>query len=124
MTDPKRLGIILAGGTDPATRELLREWLMAEGWRVVEEDGDDGARDGALVVVDEAFPRQGPSPVLQRAARRHAGTPVLMLSATFHSSIECSGDVARSLGVAGVLPKQVRRDALLSAVQHLSRASP
>ena len=35
------------------------------------------------------------------------------MSPTFHSNVERSGEVARSLGVAGVLPKPLRRDALL-----------
>jgi hypothetical protein len=46
---------------------------------------------------------------------------VLALSATFHASVECTGELARSLGVAGVLPKPLRRETLIAAVRNLSR---
>lgn len=102
-------------GADGATLELLREWLAEAGWSVVEE-----ARRCALVLVDVPFPRRGSSPLLARVALEHLGTPVVALSATFHAGIERSGTVARQLGVAGVLPKPLGRDALLDAVRDLA----
>jgi CheY-like chemotaxis protein len=119
---------ILVIGADGATRELLREWLAEAGWQVVEDaaaapssgEGKEG-RGLALVLVDLAFPRLGRAEALQRVAHEHAGVPVLALSATFHASAEGSGQIARSLGVAGVLPKPIRREALMNAVRTLSR---
>ncbi|HEX6704197.1 MAG TPA: hypothetical protein VF169_05505 [Albitalea sp.] len=111
---------VLIVGADPATFALLDEWLAQAGWRVCA----DADRDGyALIVVDVPYPRRPPSDVLRELAARHAGTPVLAMSATFHSGIDVSGEVARSLGVAGVLPKPLRRDALVSAVRRLGRAA-
>jgi CheY-like chemotaxis protein len=115
---------VLVVGTDDPTRELLREWLADAGWRVVVDLALDAlpATAYALVLVDVPFPRQGRStPALARLAADHAGTPVLALSATFHSSVERSGAVAQALGVAGVLPKPIRRETLVAAVRHLSR---
>jgi DNA-binding response OmpR family regulator len=113
---------VLVLDTDRTTLELLREWLTEAGWAVVDDDRDpDGAARFHLVLIDIPYPRQGRSTSLQRIAAEHAGTPVLALSATLHASVEPCGDVARALGVAGVLPKPIRRDALLAAVRTLSR---
>jgi CheY-like chemotaxis protein len=115
---------VLVMDTDRATRELLREWLTEAGWTVVEDAGRTGAEPIRLVLVDVPFPRRGPSTPLQRVAAEHAGTPVLALSATFNAGIVPCGEVARSLGVACVLPKPIVREALLEAVRKLSRAAP
>jgi DNA-binding NarL/FixJ family response regulator len=77
-----------------------------------------------LVLVDLAYPRHGASQVLQRVADEHAGAPVLVLSATFHASVDPHGELAQALGVGAVLPKPIRRDALLSAVRRLSPMLP
>jgi CheY-like chemotaxis protein len=110
---------VLVVDADAPTLDLLREWLADAGWRVVDEPA---AAPVALVLVDVPFPRRGLSPPSLRAAQVHAGVPVLALSASFHPSVEGSGEAARSLGVAGVLPKPLRREALLAAVGQLSRA--
>lgn len=115
---------VLVMDTDRATRELLREWLTEAGWTVVDDGGSAGAERIRLVLIDVPFPRRGPSTPLQRVAAEHAGTPVLALSATFHPGVEPCGEVARSLGVACVLPKPILREALLAAVRTLSRPPP
>jgi DNA-binding response OmpR family regulator len=117
---------VLVIGADRATVELLNEWLADHGWHVAEAQSESDTDPGpyALFVVDVPFPRRGLSQPLQRLASRHPGTPILALSATFHSSVECTGDVARVLGVAGVLPKPLQRDVLINAVQTLVRSPP
>ena len=119
--------IALVLDADPDTLELLREWLLDAGWRVVdptqrlmtkEEDGPV-----QLVLVDLAYPRHAASQALQRVAHEHAGVPVLALSATFHASVDPHGELAQALGVGAVLAKPIRRDALLSAVHRLSPAT-
>ncbi|WP_280151177.1 hypothetical protein [Piscinibacter sp. XHJ-5] len=124
MSAASPLPALLVRDTDRATLELLREWLTEAGWEVV-EDGtrpeDAPPKRFHLVLIDVPFPRRGCSTPLQCIAAEHAGTPVLALSATFHAGVEPCGAVARSLGVAGVLPKPVRRDALLAMVRSLSR---
>ena len=128
---------VLVLGADAATFGLLREWLSEAGYAVAAALGDAApaagpatptvsCRDGRydLVIVDVPYPRALRAEPQRRLAAIADGAPVLALSATFHSNVERSGEVARSLGVAGVLPKPLRRDALVSAVHHLSRRPP
>lgn len=121
---------ILVAGADAATLGLVSEWLAEAGCQVLQAlENDPGAEDlaatpgFALAVVDVPFPRYGPSGLLQAVARRHPATPVLALSATLHPGVALCGEAARALGVAGVLPKPVGRDALLAAVNRLSRSA-
>jgi len=109
------LAEILLVGADPALRGLLEEWLGPQGYRVVESGGDPD-----LVVVDVAHPRRDGPDVLQRVARAHPDAPRLLLSSSVFAGVDCSGPVARELGVAGVLPKPVAREALLDAVRRLT----
>src|SRR5262245_66680372 len=97
---------ILVVDADPALRGLLEEWLEPQGFRGVRSG------DADLVVVDIASPRQDCG-VLQRIAQQHPRAPRLVLSSSIFPGVECCGPVARDLGVAGVLPKPVSRDALL-----------
>lgn len=111
---------------DCATAGLLGEWLAGDGCCAVDAcacSGIDRSRF-ALAVVDVPFPRDGGQERVQRLQREHPGVPVLALSPTFFSSIACTGAVARGLGVAGVLPKPVSRDALIAAVRRLLRPTP
>ena len=113
---------ILVVDTDRALLGLLEEWLGPCG-RVVEAD-QDGARNGerfALLIVDVPQPRRGGMELLQRLAGEHPGTPIIALSSTFFPGIESTGGVARTLGVACVLPKPVGRESLLTAVRSLLR---
>jgi len=115
--------IALVLDADPDTLELLREWLADAGWRVVDPAQRLVKEEDApvqLVLVDLAYPRQGASQALQRVAHEHAGAEVLALSATFHANVDPHGELAQALGVGAVLPKPIRRDALLSAVRRLS----
>jgi len=113
---------ILVVDTDRALLGLLEEWLGPCG-RVVEAD-QDAARNGerfALLIVDVPQPRRGGMELLQRLADEHPGTPIIALSSTFFPGIESTGGVARTLGVACVLPKPVGRESLLTAVRSLLR---
>jgi CheY-like chemotaxis protein len=128
--------LVLVVDADRATRDLLDEWLAGSGYRVAaaeaeaEAEAEAGAGAGAasggaaLIVVDLPFPRQGGQAVLQRLAAQHPGVPILALSSTFFASVACTGAVARELGVAGVLPKPIRRDALVAAVTALAGTGP
>jgi DNA-binding response OmpR family regulator len=116
---------VLIVGADQALFGLIAEWLAADGRRAVMEHTADGAAPGRveLVVVDIPFPRRGGLDLLRRIAGERPGTPILALSSTFFAGIDSNGAVARALGVAGVLPKPVKRDALLAAVHSLMPAS-
>ncbi len=120
-TDAGAATLIEVVGADRVTLALLQEWLRAAGYRVVERDGE-GERAPtrpALTIADVPFARQGAPELLRRIAQPHPGTPVLALSPTFFGNVRCDGDCARKLGVAGVLPKPLTREALLAAVDRI-----
>lgn len=113
---PKRT--VLVVDADPALLGLLEEWLGAHGCEVVgEEPGAARPKDGFdLVVVDVPFPRRTGLEVLERLTAAHRDAPILALSSSFHPGVEVDGAVARALGVTGVLPKPLSREALCTAV--------
>jgi CheY-like chemotaxis protein len=110
---------VLVLDTDPATVGLLDEWLAADGWQVVTQ-----ATPGtllALAVIDVPYARDGCAEQARSVARAHPDTPLLAMSATLFGSVLCNGDCARKLGVAGVLPKPLAREALMAAVHRFAR---
>ena len=108
---------VLVSDADSAVYGLLEDWLAAQGCSVVREHaGHDGVD---LIVVNVPYPREGEQRVLSRVAREHPGIPILALSSNFFPSIDCCGAVARALGVAGVLPMPVTRDALAQALDRI-----
>jgi CheY-like chemotaxis protein len=102
--------------TDRATIDLLNEWLLAAGFGVALGD-DDGA--AALTIMEVPFTRHGGREAVQRVADRYPGVPILALSPTFFSNVQCGGNCAQALGVDGVLPKPVPQDALIAAIRKL-----
>lgn len=120
MTRPDAAPRALLVDPDPVLAELLDEWLGEQGWRVSREAR--GRYD--LLLLDVPFPRDAAGvEAVRRAAREHPGAPILVLSSNFFAGVECCGPVARTLGVAGVLPKPVTRAALLAAVGAVRRAT-
>lgn len=113
---------VLLVDPDPATAALLAEWLAADGYVVADDDDAAGSAACALAVVAVPYPRDGGAAAICRVAAAHPGVPLLALSPTLFGNVECSGACARSLGVAGVLPMPVPREALLGAVRRLLRA--
>jgi DNA-binding response OmpR family regulator len=109
---------ILVVDSDRPLLGLLEEWLGAAGCAV--ESEPDGGRF-ALVIVDLPHPRRGGAELLRRLAQENPGAPIIALSSTFFSGIESTGGVARTLGVACVLPKPVGRESLITAVRSLLR---
>ncbi|MGE5339384.1 MAG: hypothetical protein ACM3PU_16265 [Gemmatimonadota bacterium] len=117
MTDA--LAVIRVVNADRATLGLLQEWLGAAGYRVV--DVGAAQEPARLTIVDVPFTRHGGLELLRRVAGDDPGVPILALSPTFFSNVKCGGECARALGVAGVLPKPLAREALLEAVDGLLR---
>jgi DNA-binding response OmpR family regulator len=118
--DKTAVPVIRILDTDRATLDLLNEWLTSDGFAVT------GANDpgvAALMIVDVPFTRHGGRDLVQRASAQYPGTPILALSPTFFSNVACGGNCARSLGVAGVLPKPIGRDALIAAIRNLLHPS-
>jgi CheY-like chemotaxis protein len=110
---------VLVIDADRALIGLLGEWLSALGCSAVHGAGGDLDGRFDLVIVDVPYPRQGGVDLVARVAARHPKTPILALSSTFFAGIECHGPVARSLGVACVLPKPATRETLTNAVRNL-----
>ena len=108
---------VLVIDADPALFGLLKEWLAECGYTAVEARAAHHENRFELVVVDIAFPRQGGAELIARIANEHPGIPIVALSSGFCAGVKCRGEVARALGVAGVLPKPVPRDALQCAVR-------
>src|SRR5262252_5222394 len=113
---------ILVVDTDRALRALLEEWLESLG-RVVEQSDDANADNAGsrvdLVIVDVPNPKRDGCDLLKKLADAHPGIPIIALSSTFFPRIESTGGVARTLGVACVLPKPVGRESLITAVRSL-----
>ena len=101
--------ILLVDG-DAALRGLIEEWLADEEFTLVDERPD-------LVLVDLPWPRDDGASAVRRVSNAHPSAPVVALSSSFFPGIEANGALARSLGVASVLPKPLTRDALLAAVR-------
>jgi hypothetical protein len=124
LPTPSRRPRILLSGADPALAALLGEWLadMAD----LQIGGEEAAGGVALQIVDVPYPRRVDSardPSDPHDPRRRP-RPVLMLSSTFFGGVDCHGPGAAALGVDGVLPKPVAREALLAAVRRLLGPAP
>jgi DNA-binding NarL/FixJ family response regulator len=118
---------VLVLDSDALTQSMICEWLDADGWHVVEPTADEAANDDlhlSLVVVDLPFPRAVSFDALQEIRKDYPGVPVLVMSPTVFANVGCCGPCADSLGVSGVLPKPVSRDALIGAVRRLARPGP
>lgn len=101
---------------DRATLDLLQGWLTSAGFAVA---GAEEPRSAVLTILDVPFGRHGGREIVERVSTQYPDTPILALSPTFFSNVECGGNCARALGVAGVLPKPIARDALITAVRRL-----
>lgn len=107
---------------DPALAALIAEWLRDAGLVVHDAAGVDSADTASgpgagaeALLVHLPQPRLA-APRLAALAAGWPGTPVLVVSPAFFGSVPLQGEVARSLGVAGVLPTPLSRRALLAAL--------
>ena len=112
---------VLVLDSDALTHSMLAEWLDADGWQVLEPGPDPADSELSLVVVDLPFPRAGSLDALQRIRQEYPGVPLIVISSTVFANVGCSGPCATSLGVSGVLPKPVSREALIGAARRLAR---
>ena len=119
-TMPASRPVLVLDG-DASTQSMICEWLDADGWQVLEPAPERPAGEPCLVVLDLPFPRAGSLDALQAIRVEYPGVPVIVLSSTLFGNVGCSGPCAESLGVSGVLPKPVSREALIAAVRRLAR---
>ena len=115
----RRSRSVLVVDTEPALFGLLHEWLAECGYTAVDARTANSHDRFDLVIVDIPFPRHGAVERVAQLNGEYPATPVVALSSCFFSGIKCRGEVARTLGVASVLPKPVPREALQSAVRSI-----
>jgi CheY-like chemotaxis protein len=102
---------------DKLMRDLLAEWLSAEGYSVRAEAGDAQAQGGAdLVIVDVYMPRHDGAGRLRAVKAAHPKTPLIAISGQFRPGLVGSSSMAAALGVRQVIAKPFSRCDLLAAV--------
>ncbi|SEL17062.1 Response regulator receiver domain-containing protein [Roseateles sp. YR242] len=104
-------------------RELMAEWLTADGHRVVNARPLTAAEalDVHLVLLDLPMLRDGVSTLVARVRARYPRAAVMGLSAHSTVSLASGSPKARELGLDGLLAKPCVRAELLAAVDALPR---
>jgi DNA-binding response OmpR family regulator len=104
---------------DDLMQSLLAEWLREAGYNVhsLPATPFEGYRPVDLVILSLQSPKRDGSGLIRAVRALHPDTPLIALSAQFHSGLPSTGSTARTLGVARVLPKPTSRDELLTAVE-------
>jgi len=116
---PARRPCALVVDADAELLGLLEAWLEEHGYGVVAEDAAVATGTVDFIVLDVPYARRDGLEQVRRVAVRYPGMPIIALSASFFSGIDCTGAVARSLGAASVLPKPLAREALIAAVRRV-----
>ena len=103
---------------DKLMRELLVEWLSAEGYSVRgAAPGDAQVPDTTdLVIVDVYMPRYEGANRLRAVKAAYPETPLIAISGQFRSGLVGSCIAAAALGVRQVIAKPFTRRELLTAV--------
>ena len=99
-------------------RELLVEWLSAEGYSArAAAPGDASAPNGPdLVIVDVYLPRHEAAKTLPAIKGAFPEAPLIAISGQFRPGLVGSRAAADALGVRQVVPKPFTRHDLLAAV--------
>jgi CheY-like chemotaxis protein len=104
---------------DKLMRELLLEWLSAEGYRVRAAAPEDAQvpNKADLVIVDVYRPRREGAKTLRAVKAAYPETPLIAVSGQFRSGLVGSCTAADALGVQQVVAKPFTRRDLLAAVE-------
>jgi CheY-like chemotaxis protein len=115
--DPTASGIVIIE-EDKLMRELLVEWLSAEGYSVrTTAPGDAQVPDrGELVIVDVYMPRHEGANRLRAVKAAYPETPLIAISGQFRPGLFGSCSAAATLGVRQVIAKPFTRRDLIAAV--------
>src|SRR5947209_2622067 len=103
---------------DRLMRELLSEWLAAEGYsvRAVASPRLRGLGAPDLLIVDVYMPRCDGAAKLQAIKAVYPHTPIIAISAQFQAGLSGPCTTADALGVHQVIAKPCSRRDLLAAV--------
>ena len=103
---------------DKLMRDLLAEWLSAEGYSVRTAAPGDARVQGEadLVIVDVYMPRHSGADRLRAVKAAHPKTPLIAISGQFRPGLVGSSTTAAALGVRQVIAKPFTRHDLLAAV--------
>jgi len=104
---------------DKLMRELLAEWLAAEGYCVRPDAAGDGPAPHTtdLVIVDVYRPRHEGAKTLRAVKAAYPETPVIAISGQFRPGLVGACTTADALGVRQVIAKPFSRRELLAAVR-------
>jgi CheY-like chemotaxis protein len=103
---------------DDLMRELLQEWLTAEGYSVREATRSDAAPgDADLVIVDLYMPRHTGAEIVRAVQQAYPDASVIAISAQFRPGLGGSQHAARTLGARALIAKPFTCEDLLGAVR-------
>jgi len=120
---------ILVVDDDPENRDLLREFLEANGYPQVEAVADGLAarealaRDGdcPIIIADLHMPNESGLDLLRNLRKQNAKHQIILMSSYFSAAERKS---ARDLGAFVLLDKPFRLSDLLDAVSQLAERNP
>ena len=103
---------------DKLMRELLAEWLSAEGYSVSAAAPGIAQvpHDADLVIVDVYMPRHEGTSRLRAVKAVYPDTPLIAISGQFRPGLVGSCTAANALGVRQVIAKPFTRRDLIAAV--------
>jgi CheY-like chemotaxis protein len=105
---------------DPLMRDLLVEWLGAEGYSVRAAAAGEvrvAPSRPDLLVVDVYMPRREGAKSLRDVRAAHPDTPLIAISGQFRPGLAGACSAADELGVEQVIAKPFSRRDLLAAVR-------
>jgi CheY-like chemotaxis protein len=120
---------ILVVDDDELIRDLIDEWLAAEGYRTRTADNGETAlrllreHRSDLIITDLHMPKLGGKEAVARMRSAHPDVPVIAVSGHFRSGRHVTPESVLALGARRALAKPFSRQDLLSAVWEVLGAS-
>ena len=120
---------ILVVDDDELIRDLIAEWLAAEGYRTRTADNGETAlrllreHRSDLIITDLHMPKLGGKEAVARMRSAHPDVPVIAVSGHFRSGRHVTPEGVLALGARRALAKPFSRQDLLSAVWEVLGAS-
>ncbi len=116
---------ILVVDDDELMRELVAEWLTAEGYAARTARNGEVAlqllreHEAALIITDLHMPRLGGTEAVARMRTQHPDVPLIAMSGHFRSGRYVTPEALLALGARRALAKPFSRQELLRAVQEV-----